>query len=284
MRRLEWLVLGAILLPQPLDAQSVTPETFFVPIKSDSIRVVHYVPDPTAPSAPTVVIVPGWPGSGTDVLGLGRALAGTGSDVFVFQPRGHGSSSGVAGFRNGLEDAGAVIDHVESDDFPGGGVRPGDLVLLGYSWGGGIALAFAAAHPAVRRVVSVAGSDHGAFIRRFDGEPEYGALFRQALLSTRAPRGPVRFDLDEALDELRSDWREHDLVTIAPRLADRDLLIVAGWDDDQVELEYQVLPFYRALKRAGAGQVSLMAFQDGHAFRSVRTELARTIQGWMVRD
>ena len=144
-------------------------------------------------------------------------------------------------------------------------------------------MAFAARQPSVKRVVSIAGSDHGVFIRRFDENPEYAAIFRRGLASTQAPQGPVRFDLEAALAELRMTRAQHDLVTLAPRLLDREILILAGWDDEEVEIELQVLPFYRALRAGGAASVRLVAFQDGHGFRKSRQALLEELHAWVLR-
>lgn len=248
-------------------------------VDGDSVWVGHYVPPERTPTAPTILLVPGWPASGDDVLGLGRGLSQLGSHVFVFHPRGHGRSGGAAGFENGLGDVEALWAWIGSEASP---VAGAPRVLAGYSWGGGIALAYAGRDPSVERIISVAGSDHGVFIRRFDQDPEYGAFFRRALLSTQAPDGPVTFNLESNLDELRTDWASHDLVSIAPKLLDRQILVVAGWNDDQVEIELQILPFYRALQRGGARSVKIVSFQDGHDFRAVRTELLSAVHDWLV--
>jgi len=271
----------AFVLVTGARGQTTDPRTFFLQSGGDSLWVRHF-PPPDAAGSTAVLLVPGWPATGGDVLGLGAALSAGGLHVFVVHPRGHEGSGGEATFANALEDVGVLWAWLASRDGGGAlGLDAGRRVLAGYSWGGGIALAFAAREKSVARVVSIAGSDHGVFIRRIDSDPEYAALYRGALESTRAPDGPVRFDVDATLDELRSGQAVHDLATIAPRLADRDILIVAGWDDEQVEIEFQVLPFYRALRAAGADGVRLLSFQDGHGFRHSREALAAGVLDWL---
>jgi pimeloyl-ACP methyl ester carboxylesterase len=194
------------------------------------------------------------------------------------QPRGHGRSSGFATYPNALQDVAAVLEWVES----AGLAEDRGVVLGGHSWGGGISLAYAAAHESVGRILSIASSDHGVFIRRVDSDPAYGAAFREALGSLQAVAGPVRFDMEDDFQELREEWATHDLATIAPRLAGRDILIVAGWDDESVELEHQVLPFYRALREAGSTTVRILSYQDGHHFRKVREDLYKSVYAWLV--
>lgn len=275
------LVLAAfIVIPAGAAAQLEAPSHVFVPSGEDSVWVGIYEPPAGAALTPALVLVPGFPAIGADVLGLGQSLSKLGSYVLVLHPRGHGSSSGWATFANAKDDVGAVLEWLETTDaLPESVPRP--VVLGGYSWGGGIVLSYAAEHPATRRVVSIAASDHGAFIRRVDEDRAYGDFFRSTLESLEAPNGPVRFDVDADLAELRSDWESHDLSTIAPRLAGRDLLLIVGWDDEQVEVEHQVLPFYRALRAAEAETLRIIGYQDDHSFESVRSRMTEAIHAWL---
>ena len=58
--------------------------------------------------------------------------------------------------------------------------------------------------------------------------------------------------------------------------------MVVGWDDQQVELEHQVLPFYRALRAAGGDATRIVSYQDGHGFQAVREALHNSVHAWLV--
>lgn len=284
VRRAGLIAIALLSVSIPGSGQEAEEGTFHLVTGSDSLWVRHFSAGESGAPSAVVLLVPGWPATGSDVLGLGQALSARGVHVVVFHPRGHAGSSGSAGFRHGVEDVAALwrwLDLPETSRELGTQGLP--KILAGYSWGGGIALAYAAKESTVSRVVSIAGSDHGVFIRRFDEDPSYGDLFRRALLSTRAPDGPVHFDLEASLTELRDDMSEHDLVSIAGSIADRDILLLVGWDDDQVEVELQVIPFYRALRAEGAHSVRVVAFQDGHGFREVRQELQAALHAWILK-
>lgn len=277
MVRIAALAVFALMMSATTAPAQVEASGFFVPVGSDSVWVTDHAPSIAASQAPLLLLLPGFPAAETDVLGLGQTLSRRGVRVLVMQPRGHGRSSGFATFSHALEDVGAVLESVESTELVGGT----GVVLGGHSWGGGISLAYAAANESVGRILSIASSDHGVFIRRVDSDPAYGAVFREALGSLERA-GPVRFNVEADFEELRRDWATHDLATIAPRLADRDILIIAGWDDELVELEHQVLPFYRALTAAGSNTARIVSFQDGHQFQSVRDELHESVYTWLV--
>lgn len=285
-RRLLLFLLGVLCAAVGLaKAEDLGSETRFLISHGDPVWVRHFPAAGVGRSSTAVLLVPGWPAVGGDVLGIGSALSAKGVHVFVMHPRGHGESGGESTFANAVEDVGVVWEWLSSRE--GGaalGVDPRGRVLAGYSWGGGIAMAYAAREPSVKRIASIAGSDHGVFIRRFDRDPEYAVVHRRGLASTQAPEGPVRFHLEAALEELRTAHAQHDLVTLAPRLLDRDLLIVAGWDDAEVEIDLQVLPFYRSLRAGGSRSVRLVALQDGHGFRMSREALVAELYRWVLRE
>lgn len=232
----------------------------------------------------TLVLVPGWPGSQEDVLGLGALLAPEGVNVLIFNPRGFYTSEGSVTFANTLEDIGAALRWLQAPDterrFT---IDTARVALGGHSFGGGMAMAYAAGDPSVRRVISVAGNDHGEFIREYQRNPAFAEAIRGALSSTRAPRGPARFDLDESLSELAEHQNVYGLRENAGKLQDRSILLIGGWEDTQVSVDQFMLPFYRALKGAGAADVTFFVYHDGHSFSKVRRRLTSDIHEWLQR-
>ncbi len=271
------------MIASALSAQTKQPEPLTFPLmsKGDTIWVIHYAPL-NAQSGSSILLIPGWPAVGRDVLGLGTALSANGIHAFVLHPRGHGRSGGEATFAGALEDVGALWEWLAERNGGGKhGIDPQKRVLAGYSWGGSIALSFSALQSSVTHVISFAGTENGAFIRRCDQDTAYASEIRKGLEATRAPPGPVRFDLDHCLNELRTGQDVFDLVTIAPKLAEKNLLLFSGTDDEMVELEYQVLPFYRTLKKNTSNDVRLIVYETDHSFRHVRDKLAETVLQWI---
>lgn len=286
MKRLTVSCWTALVIASALSAQTKQPESLTFPLISegDTIWVIHYAPR-NAQSALSILLIPGWPAVGRDILGLGSALSAHDIHAFVLQPRGHGKSGGEATFGGALEDVRVLWEWLAERNGGGMyGIDPQKRILSGYSWGGSIALSFSALHSSVTQVISFAGTDNGVFIRRCDQDAAYTSDIRKGLESTRAPRGPVRFDLDHCLNELRTGQDIYDLVTIAPKLAKKKILLVSGTDDEMVELEHQVLPFYRALKKATARDVHLIVYETDHSFRNVRDKLAETVLQWIGGD
>jgi pimeloyl-ACP methyl ester carboxylesterase len=232
----------------------------------------------------TLVLVPGWPGNPRDVLGLGALLGPLGVNVLMFNPRGLHQSEGMSTFAHTLEDIAASLKWLRRMDIRQRfRVDTSRIALGGHSYGGGVAMAYTATDPGIMRVISIAGNDHGIWIRRMRSDPEFAGDMRKMLMSTRAPEGPARFDLDAALQELADHKEVYGLRENASRLAGRSILLLGGWEDEQVTMEDVLLPFYRSLKDAGASDVTFLTYHDDHGFGTVRQQLASDIREWLVR-
>jgi len=238
----------------------------------------------TAP-ATTLLLVPGWPGNPNDVLGLGALLAEQGINVCMFNPRGLHQSEGISSHANTLQDIGAALQWLRQADVQRRfGVDTTRLVLGGHSYGGGMAMAYAARDSSVRRVISIAGNDQGEFAREMQRNAAFAEGSRRMLLSTRSPEGPARFDFDAGLKELVDHQDVYGLRENAANLADRSILLLGGWEDEQVTIDQFLLPLYRALRGAGAAKVTFLVYHTDHDFSNVRQQLASDIAGWLLRD
>lgn len=200
---MHWRSLIVLIASAAMPLSVVGQRSHSIPVgfvcHGDSIQG-RFFPSALADPLGTLILVPGWPGDPQDVLGLGAILAGSDINVLVFNPRGMHASEGTFSFANSLEDIGAALEWLKQaetrDRFH---VDTTAIVLGGHSFGGAIALAYAAADSSVRHVISIAGNDLGWYIRKMVAEPQYGDAMRRMLLSTKSPNGPVRFDLEAGL-------------------------------------------------------------------------------------
>lgn len=232
---------------------------------------------------PTVVLLQGSPGNETDVLGLGGRLASRGFNALTFNYSGTQRSEGLSSFAASQQDIEAAYRFLhDATDLP---IDRDRLVLGGWSYGGGMALTYAAGHPEVAAVFSVAGTDHGEFMREYARDADYRRMVDDIFDGMSRPDSLWRLAPGASPREISKqhiDIDPYDLRLAAPRLADRHVLLVGGWDDRNVKIEHHILPLYRALRSEGAQDVSILAFQDGHGFERVRDRLATAILDWMT--
>jgi len=236
---------------------------------------------------PTVILLHGFPGNETDVLGLGSELSQAGINVMTFNYSGTHKSQGLYSFENTQKDIQAAFRFLhQPQNISKYKVDTKRVYLGGYSYGGGMALTYAANHPEIAVVFSIAGTDHGEFFREYFRNKEFAVMIDGMFEQLKAPSGPVRFAEGtmpkETTPEIIAESDSTiDLRRSAPLLAQKDILLIGGWDDQNVTIDHHILPLYRALNNMKAKNVEIVAFQDDHAFRNSRAELAQTIIQWL---
>jgi dipeptidyl aminopeptidase/acylaminoacyl peptidase len=237
----------------------------------------------TASRSPTLLLLPGFPGSDDDVLGLGEAFSRQGLNVLTFNYRGTFQSEGRFSLEGTHVDIQAAFDFLQDEEtVDKHGVDPTKLVLGGWSYGGGMGLIYAANHPEVAHVFSVAGTDHGAFAREYQRNESFASQIDAMFDGLRYPNGPVRFARKLAVsDGLVPNQALYDLLGHAEKLAARDVLLMGGWDDQNVTIERHILPCYRRLKDLGSDKVRIHAFQADHYFENSRSEMVAVVTEWI---
>jgi pimeloyl-ACP methyl ester carboxylesterase len=274
--------VSGVLLPFCAGGQQTQPvEIEF--LSQDSHLHGRFFPAPGAGLKPTLLIVPGWPGNPSDVAGLGDFLPAFGINMVMFNPRGMLASEGSFGFGNTLSDIGAALDWLaRSEVRQRFKIDPAKITLGGHSFGGGMACVYAAMDDRVRRIISISGADPGEVADKMLNDPATAASYRKLLTTPGAFQVRVA-DFDAALEDIRATGTGYALRETAPRIADRSILLVGGWEDRNVTIEQTVLPYYRALKNAGAKDVRFLVYHADHQYSGVSRKLASDIRDWLTR-
>jgi hypothetical protein len=144
-----------------------------------------------------------------------------------------------------------------------------------------MALSHADHHPEARRVFAVAATDHGAFARTYLRDTDFRTMIDETFAELGGPTGPVRFPGEPSIRELLDGPDRYDLQLSAPRLSDRELLLIGGWEDANNTVEENLLPLYRSLRRVGATRVRIAMLHDDHGFATVREALADGVNAWL---
>jgi len=230
----------------------------------------------------TVLLLQGFPGNPSDVLGLGKRISASGINAFTFNYRGTHRSEGRFSLENTIGDIQAAFDYLHNTETVSAfKIDTSNIVLCGDSYGGGMALAFAASHPQIRRIISIAGTDHGEFAREYLRNDAMAKMINEMFDEYKAPEGPIQFEGHVALQELIDNVDLYDLRLNAPGLADREILLIGGWDDVNVTIEHHLAPLYRAMKRHNAHHVEVIAYHTDHSFGNVREKLGEDIVEWI---
>jgi len=251
-----------------------------------SLKGKFYIPEGSG-LFPAVILLKGFYDPGDDVLGLGNLLAEDDIGALVFQYSGTEESGGEFGFRNTRKDIRAALEFLHGpDNIRKFKIDTTQIHLVGLSYGGGMALTYAADNPGMKSVISIAGTDHGEFMRQYADNPEMRRVFDEWFESVSAPEGPVRMADDFSAKTVIETGVENympalDLRKSAPLIVRTPVLLIGGWDDNRISLENHLLPLYRALKNENAKKVRITALQDNHSFSNSSEQLARIIAEWI---
>jgi dipeptidyl aminopeptidase/acylaminoacyl peptidase len=236
---------------------------------------------------PTVLLLQGFPGNETDVLGVGKILSESGINTMTFNYSGTFKSQGRTSLENSLLDIKAAFDFLHnSENIKKFKIDTTLIILGGYSYGGGMALTYSIKHLEIKTVFSIAGVDWGEYYLEYIRNPEFKKTTDGNMAKMASMTEQVRFEKGAMPDEITKDGIVHldsayFLQKSSQTLALKDILIICGWDDPMATIDQYILPLYRALKKEKAQNVQITAFQDGHYFSKSRAELAMVIIKWI---
>jgi dienelactone hydrolase len=250
--------------------------------KGENIHAILYQASGVEP-LPTVILCHGFPGNNSDVLGLGEKLMKQGISALAFNYRGTWGSEGLFTIANSLEDVASAICYVKSSfavrEF---GVNPSNITLIGYSYGGGMAL-LGINDPTVRRVVYIAGGNLSEVGRMMQQSDSFRRAILQMVDKEISDSGFSSLPAEELFAEVFADMDKYDFVKHAEALFDKDILIIGGWRDQENTIEHHILPLYRALQSNGAKHAQIEIFDADHSFTNLRDQLTDKIVSWLKK-
>lgn len=289
MRLFFWVFVAGLFCPIILSCSnnlSSSPQDITIDRDGVSLNGKFYIPKGGGLS-PAVILLKGFYDPGDDVLGIAKLLSEAGIGALVFQYSGTEGSQGEFSFKDTQKDIRAAFEFLRRrDNIRKFKIDTTHIHLVGLSYGGGMALTYAADNPGMKSVISIAGTDHGEYMRQYANDPEMQRVFDKWIESLTAPEGPVRiaegFSIKNVIETgVESYLPTLDLRKSAPLLTRTPVLLIGGWDDTRISLENHLLPLYRALKDENAENVKITAVQDNHSFSSSSERLAQIIAEWI---
>jgi dienelactone hydrolase len=268
--------------------QSITPASILIERDGIELRGKFYLSQ-DAGYVPTVILLPGFPGNETDVLGLGNKLCQSGLNTLTFNYSGTFQSQGTSSWDQAQKDIEAAYKFLfQPQNIQKYKIDTSAIFLGGWCFGGSMALPYASVHPEITAVFSIAGNDHGEWMREYVRNPDMKKTVDKMFEDLAVPKGHVRFEKDGMPSDIAKKGLEnmnplYDVRKCAPALAPKHILLIGAWNDNLTTMEQIVLPLYRALQKEKAQHVKIIAFQDDHWFVNTRDELAQSLLDWLKR-
>jgi pimeloyl-ACP methyl ester carboxylesterase len=263
-----------------LEPLASTPAVTFESAGATLLGVLH-VPAGPGPH-PVVVLLHGFPGIERN-FDLAQALRRAGYASLVFHYRGSWGMGGTWSWAHALEDAARVVAAVRDGPLAGAhGLDADRVAVCGHSMGGFAALMTAAADRSVAAVVSVAGFDFGPVAAACRADPALRAAYVETF---EAELLPLRGTSGEALvAEMEAAGGAWSLRRLAPRLADRPVLLVGGSLDAVAPAATHHHPVVAAYLAHPVHRLEHHVFATDHALSDHRVVLARTVLGFLDRQ
>jgi len=262
--------------------ESLDEKAFQITFDSEGSCVMGwFYPANGAGPSPTAILLHGFPGNDGSPLGLGPALMAAGINALAFNYRGTFGSEGVYLPGASVADVDSALRVLSSSAEIRGRIDPDAIALVGYSYGGGIALMSAIANPGIHRVVSIGGAYLCEIARLCAQNDSYRQSFLGFLrdqIAASAARSP---GAEACTRELQERLAKYDPVINVEKLATRDILMIGGSRDRESTLEVHVLPIFRALQSSGAKNLSIEIYDADHSFETTRETLAQRVIAWM---
>lgn len=230
---------------------------------------------------PTIILLQGWASGRTDSLQIGAILAGSGINSFTMHYRGTYLSRGVYTFKDLMKDLDFIYNLLKTEKYQKKyKIDTSKIIMGGHSHGGAMSLTYAATNPQIKYVFSVGAPDLAQMAREYKNNPQLAEMLNASFARREAPEGPVRGGV-EALRDMVENPDMHDLRKLAPQFKGRKMLLIGGWEDSGPVVENHLVPFYRALKRAGVEDVKIIMYHTDHSFQNVLKQLAADILEWI---
>lgn len=230
---------------------------------------------------PTVILLHGYAGNERN-LDLAQAIRRAGMNVLYFNYRGSWGSGGEFSPANAVEDVATALAFVRDEQAREAYRGDGRVALVGHSFGGFTGAMTFAADPDVACLIYVAGANVGALGKAAAADPEARAAIAAALgQDMDFEGGPIKAEPETAIRELVEQADAFDLTTVAPSLAGRPVLMVAGTRDETAPKADHHDPLLAALRASERADVTEILLDDDHYFSAHRVELSRRVVEWL---
>ena len=286
-KHLKYLVITLSCCIGIIMAEDNREGTVPVNFKSEGFKIAgQFFPADGKGPFPTVILLHGIPGGEGDLFGLGKHLNMVGVNAFTFNYRGTWKSEGVYLPSTSLEDVRSAIKYIKLPEMVAKfSIDTTKLSIIGYSYGGGMALLGAALENGIADVVSIAGGDLKVVADFIEKSQEYRLMHRQFLDECMDDTSAVRGIGGESSHEWLLENRDRfNLLKYAEALSQKRVLLLGGWDDFSIPVEDHILPLFRAIQKYSPEGLRIQVYDSNHSFEGARDQLIDDIISWIKSE
>jgi hypothetical protein len=240
-------------------------EEMNINIKGDSIAGYAFIANGEKPKE-TVIMLHGLPGNDNQ-FDIAQSIRRTGRNVIHFNYRGSWGSQGDFLYSHSLEDLNEVIKYLSTaENSKRLRIDTNAFVVLGRSYGGGIALIQGSKNKNVTKIIAISSMNAGARFNPITDLSELSGwknyLARQVMLEVN----PNTF-----LQEMLDNKEKYNVVTYKSQLKDKKVLLIEATESNQNWISL-------------LGNIDHKMIDSDHNFISNRIELTTVLIEWLDKN
>lgn len=224
---------------------------------------------------PTVILLHGYPGNEKN-LDLAQSMRRAGYVVLFFHYRGAWGSEGDFSISHVVEDVASASDFLRADADKYR-VDADRLILIGHSMGGFAALQGAARDAKIKCTAGLAPANVGLLAQAAAADPDMAKGFAAGADNLPMLSG---WNGKAALADLRANAAAFEVTALAPKLAGKSVLLIAGDKDTVLPPEVFHSPMVAAFKAQDGLALTHDILPGDHSFSWSRTQLTNAVLEW----
>ncbi len=227
---------------------------------------------------PTIILLHGFPGNEKN-FDLAHIFRRSGFNVLIFYYRGSWGSGGIYSFQNCVDDVESVIEHLcDPITYQNYRIDPTNIILIGHSWGGFVAMYAGVHDDRIHRVASISGLNIGAFGKWLQNhEVENNVMYN--LLSNVGPlRGTSGKQLLEEIMNRHHFW---DLTDLSAKFVKKDICITGAINDEVLPIDFHHRPLIECIQEISDANLTTKEFITTHSYSDHRIALAKFLLKWL---
>lgn len=211
----------------------------------------------------TIILVAGYPGNDNN-FDIAQKLRRNGKNVISFNHRGAWGSQGTYSYSNCLEDIEKLIKYLSKEKVATAlRIDTNKFVLLGRSYGGGIALIKGSKLNTVSKIIAISTANYGEIMRKYTSLDELSSFKKYMKKQIM-----MNHDIDSFLQELLDNKIEYSITHHKDKLAKKPVLLI--------EDSHKNDKWINQLEN-----VTIKHIKSDHNFIDKRNELANAILEWL---
>lgn len=233
-----------------------------IDIDGDSIAGYALIAAGNKPKA-TVILIAGYPGNDNN-FDLAQDLRNNGYNVVSFNHRGAWGSQGYYSYSNCLEDVGKLVEFLSEEKVATElRIESEQFILLGRSFGGGIALIAGSEIKAVQKIIAITSVNYGQLMQNYQVIDDLGSFkkYMQKQIMINA-------DIDHFLQDLLDNKKTYNILQYKNELQTKNVMLI----DDSVKNQEWVKELVSA---------EAIVLESDHNFIEQREELIGMIISWL---